>query len=573
MVSRRALIGAIPLAQILTSTGAARGAFPQGGGEVRLLADLPALNHSGVALPAGRYSVASDLTVTRDIMLMPGAAIRIERGATLTLAGDFSAPRSTVFEGPGLVDMNRSRVPTAYPEWWGAAPGNGAVDSLPALEACLAAHPRTQLASADYYISRTWKIATPHRVICGGGKYWHGPNQGTRIIVNSGVLDVMQVGPDRKPGGPNDFLQRVEIRSLELARTLPPVPPTPGKEILAPSGLRVQYVLNCTFENISAPEHSTGYTVSAAVRSFFRGCEAFRSAPAQTQANDVFIGFHLNGYADSDLAGGNASVYLIDCLVSTGGAPPLVRSVGASLDGAFADTFLINLETSAVGIGIQAFGVARHPSASLRKTGNADLHIIMPILDQCGDAGIELVNLSNYALVDLVDPYVAVAAGGSAAIRMRDCGGQTTIAGGQFLGWGDAEHGGEAAGVACGNVDGLGLEGLELLGFGRPVMLDGCTDFDLEVAINNPDQPASQSAVRLVGCERGFIRPRVKGLASGFPVGIELSGRGNRYLSIDCSGIFPACIRGGTANILHAGGSPIRRDGNSESIMVTGMMN
>jgi hypothetical protein len=563
---------AVPLAQILASAAAAAPALAKDRGGIRLLAEIIGTNTSGNILYAGRYLVSTDLTVSGDLMLLPGAAIWVERGATLTLAGDFIAPRSTVFHGAGRIDMNRGRAVAASPEWWGAAPGDSGVDSLPALQACLAAHPSMQLGSADYYISGTWKIATPHRRICGAGNYRHGPNQGTRIIVNSGALDVIQVGPDSMPGGPNDFLQRVEIRSVELGRTVAPVPPAPGKEIQGPAGMRVQYVLNCHFENISAPEHSIGYAVSAAVRSFFRTCEAFRSMPGQKRTNDFFLGFLLNGYAETGLAGGNASIYLMDCLVSTGGSPPLERSVGVCLDGAFADSFLINLETSAVGVGIQAYGVAQHPSKSLRRTGNVDLHIVMPILDQCGQAGIELVNLSEYALVDLVDPYVAVAAGGEAAIRLRDCGGQTTITGGQLLGWTDAERGGNALGVAGATVDGLAVKGTKLLGFRQPVALDKCTDFELEVAINNLDQSASQAAVRLADCERGFVRPRIKGRVGVFPLGIELAGRGNSALSVDCTGISPACIQGAGANSLHVGGGSIRRSGNYGSILVSGLM-
>jgi hypothetical protein len=82
---------AVPLAQILASAAAAAPTLAKDRGGIRLLAELIGTNTSGKILYAGRYLVSSDLTVSGDLMLLPGAAIWVERGATLTLAGDFIA--------------------------------------------------------------------------------------------------------------------------------------------------------------------------------------------------------------------------------------------------------------------------------------------------------------------------------------------------------------------------------------------------------------------------------------------------------------------------------------------------
>ena len=556
-ISRRAFVAALPAAQL---AAAAEARAP--GTEVRLAQATSGGVDPGV-LRAGIHVVDEDLTIVSDLMLLPGAVIRVSPGRRLVLNGDFLAPIAPVFQGGGLVDLNGGSAEAAYPEWWGARPDDGAFDSLPALEAAVAAHPEVRLAPRDYFISRTWRILRGHRRIQGGGSNWQGPGRGTRIVVTSDALDVVQVGPDEKPEDVNSFLQGVVIADLELSRSRPALPPS-GRTFEAPAGLRVRHLLRCEFSRLSAREHAIGFALGGAVRTFFRDCHAFRSLNSRRPKEDVFHGFHFDGEAEIGLAGGNASVFLVDCSAGVGGGPPLVRSAGAFLDGAFADSFLINFETVTVGTGIQVIGLAASSNGGRRKTGNANLHIRMPILDQCLTTGIWISALSDYAMVDIHDPYVALAGGAATAIDLRDGQGQVSIVGGQLIGWGNFEAGGSAVGIAGRRCEGLSVSQVKLLGLRRPVELDRCVDFSLEAAINNPDQASEGAAVRVRDCERGWLRPRIKGKGA-FAAALLLEGA-NERLSIDVTGVEPAAVRGGEAAFVRGAAGSAR----GQTIRVTG---
>lgn len=526
-----------------------------------LAADLP-----GITLPAGRHVVASNLTVRADVFLMPGAIIDVAAGKTLTLLGDFRAPIGRVFTGQGRIDLNRSRATEAYPEWWGAGRDDSQIDSLPALQACVAAHPITILGAADYFISATWKIALPHRRIWGAGKYWHGPNQGTRIVVTNGQSDVIQIGFDTAPSAPNNYLQSIDIRWLEVSRSAAPE----GRDAAAAAGMRIRFVLNCLIEGISASEHAIGFSLIGAVRSYIRDCQAFRSVSAVGEKKSNFWGFHLDGRTDIGLAGGNASLFLIDCNASLGGAPALSECIGAFVQGGFADSFLINFETSGVATGIVVDGMASTLGATQTKKGHANLHIAMPVIDGFSKAGIDISNVSQHGVIDITDPYIGSGIGTFAGIFLHDCKGMTTITGGQLVGWLDAENGGNAIGIYCLNAEGIGIEGTKLLGFRRPIGFDRCSDFTINAAINNPAQVASQAAIWLKDCSRAFIRTRIKGRTNAFPQGIYLRS-GNTRLSIDCIGIDPKSIQGGASNCFQAEG--VKSGVKIPSIAVTGLDN
>lgn len=529
MVSRRQLIGRMSAAALVGPAAALAQDSPGGAGA--LGSALP-----GITLSPGRHVVASNLTVRADVLVMPGATIEVTAGRTLTLLGDFQAPIGHVFTGPGRIDLNASRAAAAYPEWWGAARNDSSRDSLPALRACVAAHPVTLLGAADYFISDTWKIDTSHRRIWGAGKNWGGPNQATRIVVIGGEKDVVQLGFDRAPsGGINAFLNSVDFRWMELARSAAPV----VREGDGAAGLRIRYTFDCLVEGVSADEHTIGFSIFGAVYTHMARCKAFRSVSGGSR----FWGFHLDGRRSIGLAGGNASLYLTDCGTATGGSPGLSESVGMFLQGGFADSFIENFETSGIAVGIRVDGMADKLDASVARTGHANLHITHPILDQTSATGIELTALSAYAAVDIVDPYIGPSPVALAAIFIHRCKGLVTIIGGQAIGWYNAVHGGNAIGVYGQDAEGIGLHGLKLVGFRRPLGFENCRDLTIDAMINNPGEPAAQAAITLLNCHHGQIRCRIKGLTGAFPNAVELRG-GNHHLTIDTAGIDGSCLKG-----------------------------
>lgn len=554
------MLRSVPLAALLTTADAAPAA---------LAASALRVPAQGIVLVPGTYSVDEDLSVSGSVLVQPGARIVVAKGRTVTFKGDFQAPAEHVFIGTGRVDLNASRALVARAEWWGAVADDPQVDCLPALEAAIAAHGWVVLAPGDYHVSDTLRIAVPNRRVEGATGHVAGRTTITRLVLTRAGGDVVQVGPDRDPGGTGKFLPGIVLRLLELSRSVPTAAAT-SMEQGGPAGLRVQYATACRFENLTSMEHATGYLLRGVVRSFLSNCSAFRSRSGA--ADDSFVGFLFDGSADFGLAGGNASLYVDECVASTGGNPRLGRSIGAYLPGAFSDIYLTRFEMAAMSDGIVVDGLAAAGDTRRTRTGNVNLHITAPILDAVSHAGLTLSRLAPYAVVDVIDPYVAPLPGSLASIYVHDGAGMTTITGGQLIGWYDAEQGGNAVGVHAVNAAGLTVRGLKILGHRRPFGMTGCRDFDVDVAIGNPHEVAAQAAVQLAACDRGSIRVRVTGADSAFPQGVRLDGQANQHISVDVTGIDPAAIRGGGVNKLLWDRTPIRTAGPFGTHLATGIM-
>jgi|GEM_PF-1837129 len=494
----------------------------------------------GIVLGPGIHEVSHNTTVTKDVMVLPGGRISVAAARKLTFLGDFQAPVGPVFIGPGTIDLTRSHAPVAHPEWWGALPDDPSLDCLAGLRSCLAAHHTMILGAGDYFIGDTFVVDHEYRRIWGAGYRSNGANQGSRLVLVQGAGAVLRVGTEQKPPSVNNFLQGIDIRWIELSRARPIES--------GAVGMRVSFVLFSRFESISAREHTTGFAISGAVRTYFQDCLAFRSLDGVDGRQSIFRGFDLNGQREIGLAGGNASVYLVDCNTTIGGRPPLREAVGILMQGAFADTYIINFETSEVPVGIRIEGMADSLGAGRRRSGHADVHIRMPILDQCGTSGIEIKNTSDHCLIDIVDPYVALAPGALAAIFLSSVRGLATIAGGQIICWVDADSGGNGIGFYAVDSEGFEITGAKLLGARRPLTLVRCRDFAISAAINNPDQSASQAAVWLQDCAHGRLNVRAKGRKGAFPQGIYLDGDNNDSLVIEVGGFDPSAIVGGTSN-------------------------
>lgn len=466
-------------------------------------------------LPAGLHKVPTNLTIKGDLVLSPGARIEIARGATLTVLGQFAAPVGPVFSGEGRADLNRSRTPHAHPEWFGAEADNGAADCLPGLRACLAAHPVMILRAADYWLSDTFVVERPFTRIWGAGYRGADRGQGTRLLVRSGSADVLRVGPDRAPGSVNDFLQGVDIRWLELGRTMP-VEPGPRGE---PAGLRLQYVLVCQFEGLSSRESGIGFAAVGAVRTYLRDCIAFRSLPGKVRG--TWRGFQLGGYESVGLAGTNGSLFVTDCNVSIGGSPGVEDAVGMLLEGGFADTFVINLEVTSLTTGIRIDGAAQR-IGGMASVGHANLHLRMPIIDQCGSVGIDIRATSEHALIEISDPYIAISPRGAAAIRATGARGATTIVGGQLIGR-SARNSTSAAGLALRGSSGIDVTGLKIADFAVPVSLSDCTGIALSGQVHNPQVRTGSPAIALQHCRNVSVRMRISGADQPFASGVSLS--------------------------------------------------
>lgn len=545
-VSRRALL---PLSVALAGAGLASAA-PASAAE-----PLRAGEH-GYALAAGVYRVDANMRIDADLKLAPGAVIEIAPGATLQLSGHFEAPLSRVFAGSGRVDLNHGRTPHAHPEWWGAAPGDSGRDSLAAMQACHAAHPVMQLLPADYYLSDTLVVERAFSRITGSGFRGTDGWQGTRLILTNGRGDVMRVGPRSRPPSVNDFPQNIEIRSLALCRSAP-VDAGAGRQ---PVGLAASYLLYARFEQVSAAEHGTSFLLHGLVRSQLIDCVAFRSIPG-VQSGQPWRGFLLDGMSDIGLAGGNASLFMTDCNATIGGNPGVSDSVGLLLEGAFADSFITNFEATAVAVGIRVDGQTARIGDRARN-GHVNLHIRMPIVDQCGDAGIVIRDTSAHMMIDLAEPYVAVAPQGRAGIRCEAMHGSLAIQGGQLVGTTNSAAGGTAVGLLVNDSEGLQVRGLKILEHAAPVELSACRGFALQGWIGNPRHATPRDAALLRDCARGTVALLVVGRDRAFGGGVAIEGTARR-LRIDTTGHDDAALSGGEDNRVRRRGRPVPVQGDS----------
>lgn len=90
-----------------------------------------------IVVPDG-ITISANLTVPANVTLSVrrDARVTIASGVTLTVNGEFSAPRGRVFFGDGSVVLAGGG--DVFPEWWGAK-GDGTTDSSTAVKNCVAA--------------------------------------------------------------------------------------------------------------------------------------------------------------------------------------------------------------------------------------------------------------------------------------------------------------------------------------------------------------------------------------------------------------------------------------------------
>ena len=520
----------------------------------------------------GTYVVSASVVFAGTVAMLRGAVLQLAVGVTATFSGGFAADVYRVFAGAGAVVLNRALVREGYPEWWGAL--TGGADCLAALQAAIVALPIVQLQAADYFISNTLNIATSHVALCGVSKRWGGANQATRIVVRSSTADTIFIGTVARPRDVNSFLQQVEIRNLDVTRAAPVAPPSAGSEISGAAGIRMQLTLFTYIEQVNSSEHTLGFVLNGTVRTHMKDCLAFRSQPGMSSSNDVFIGYLLNGNADIGLAGGNASTYLTDCTAGTGGiaqsptfASPggraLTDSTGFALAGAPVDTFLLRPEASVVNNGIAIAGDAS-------QAGNADVHIINPVLDQFGLHGLLISGVGNYGAISVVSGYYAPAGTSTAfCMRVMNSTGMTALTNNQCITWGNPL----ALGLSIENSSGVVAKSNMYLGARRAITLIRATNCEISDVIHNPRETASQAAVLLLdSSSRNRIAPIVKGMAGAFPQGIALSGASNSFNELTCTGVDPACIVGGSADKLLINGVSVVVTGLTGNNLASGIM-
>lgn len=456
---------------------------------------------------------------------------------------------------------------TGRPEWFGAQVNDGRADCAPAIEACIALCPITQLAQADYFIRRTLVIDRGRRTLRGTARYASDEGQGTRIILQGSApgihnADVLLVGSVRKPPVVHDsYPTGIHLSDLTLIRDGASGPHASGDLRRYPAGLRASYLVHCTFSRITSLESSVGFYFGGTVYTKVDDCLAQRTRAGNRTGPDLAAGFFLDGTPEIGLAGGNASIYLDRCL-SVGQHAAHVRPAGLVAEGAFVDSFIDRFEAARVDTGMR---FSARGAGGVGQT--VDLHLRHCVLDGCGANGIELdLTGTQMASVEIIDPYVyASGAGGAAGIVVRDGGGLVTITGGQVHGlFRDGS-------LLLRRTRGVRVQGLKLHEGARPVVIENSGALQIEPQVSNMTRRTDAFAVTCAKVYRSAINPLVIGAPGMLGGGIALDASCN-YVSANTSAVDPGCFAavdaarklqfGGANAVGGAGAAPFARAGN-----------
>jgi hypothetical protein len=493
-----------------------------------------------ILIPGGAFRIGAAVSISSHCRIEAGGSLIVEAGTSVAFEAGFEAPLTQVFSGPGVVRFDPRFHTVGHPEWWGArgwlphqpAPGP---DCLAALTACVEACPVTELQAVDYWISSTWKVATDTRTIRGVGTNGQGPNMATRILLRSSDLDVVQIGPDRQPsGGANAFLSRAELTNVTLLRTLAPAAPASG--VGGPSGLRLQFALDCRIIDVWSLESTNGFYAAGVVYSAFEGCHATRINAGTTPGNDYFAGFLLDSRPRIGMNTGLASLYIRNrCGVHAGGrASP---TYGVRTIGGFTDLFIDSFECSSTQNGLYFDGESdlAFPSENLRVSNC--------VLDQVR-TGIALLQGNATTNVTLVNNYCApsAAAGGSIGILIRQtpkggAGGAISLVGNELIG-----SGGETVGLMIDRSAGVVAAANVYTDLDRPVVLQSASNCRVTDRISNVARRAGGAAISLETCQSCVIDPMIGGAVGAFKGGVALAG--GRRIEVRCSGIDGGAVAG-----------------------------
>jgi hypothetical protein len=422
------------------------------------------------------------------------------------------------------------------PEWFGAETGNSAFDNRTALGACLALCPVVLLGSKDYWISGTWKANTPYRTI-RGGTYGDGYNTGTgtRVLSTDASANVFQLGPDSAPGSMSSYLRNVVVENVTFGHGVTLTAPGVGSEGNAVKAVRVQYVLNCRIDRVSAWEPFIGFSFYGAVRTIVKDWKVLRTM-AHSGTGDFCRAIWCVG-SPAIAAGGNPSLFLTDGAFEC--SPSLsITKQAVYADGEFADLFIDGLETSAAtnAVAINGSGSGNY--------GRIDLHIRNIIADQCAGAAIDVQGLNAQALVTISGGYVQAKSSATAVVWLRGGAGRISVGGGLQIVCAEA---GSTIGLYVNGQPNVTVdETVSILDCPTPFTVDGTSPGgEFRGFINNPIVgDNTKYAVSLSGQTRWKLCPSIDGKNNAFAQAVFLIGSSNTDVSIDPTNVKAAVTSG-----------------------------
>lgn len=424
------------------------------------------------------------------------------------------------------------------PEWFGVVPNSSgaAATNDVRIAACYALVPHTRFGPFDYWTTTTIKANINHHKISGcGEKYNDQFGAMTRIVCTSGSVDIMLIGPDAQPATINDMPQGIQVHDIFLARSVAPVISSNCR------GLLMRWVLNALAVNVKTDGNMIGIEAQGTVHCFQINCDAVRAVAGTGGGTDYFVGNYANGGGNIGAAGGNASLYIVDCTAGCNYGPlqSATGSIGFKADQGFTDVWYWNPETTNFYI---AQGVFGNDSGAL-VFSNVDFMIDHPIHDQFKYCGLYITDVASAGSVEIEKPYFGPTNGARACYWVNSSEGAVMLRGGQFI------MGGAPLTQAILLATGRGCSVLDypvIVEHGNtyPVCgLGDISDAKIEVFGKNPTVSAG-ALVQLAGtCAAVIVEPMASGKAAAFQYGIQVVGAGDARCEYRVSGLNSACLQ------------------------------
>lgn len=530
-----------------------------------------ATSGSDYFVPAGNYKITQNIASSiGSAYFTQGSVLNIAGGLTINLNGVVAGWYQifNITGGPLASTVTIGKPGIGFAEWWGASPTNAAVDSGPAIQACLNTAKITQLRGLPYYIgnpsmavgSYCLKIQTPGRVLQGFGPTQFANGNLTQLIIQSPTASGILVGFNTDPGGPGLWLEGVRVKDLTIARNVGtyPLANPPTGSANSPTGLRLQWASLCYIEHVYSIEHTFGFATYGTVVCHYVDCRALRYTAGTTPSNDFWAAFFQDNSAVTGLNSGNASLYYQNCGAFSNvgaGGPTFINNVGIESASGFTDTFIDKLETGQTMYGIYMTG-RQHTAADYQ---TEDLIITNCVLDSPTIAAIFILNSGPDTAVQISGCYMAPAtgAGGSCGILMSQVFGSVGITGNQTI----SAAGNTSIGLSLSNCSGVTSINNIYTDISLPVAVLTCSNIRVRDTINAVIVAPPVCAVAFDTVQRGTIECQVyASLPIAIATGVKLIGACN-FIEVNCTGIDPLHITGGSANKLLANGTQITTTG------------
>ena len=526
-----------------------------------VFATADAAGAGGLIIPAGTYLVSTNVTFVTPVIMNSGAILNIATGVTVTFTGGFQAGVYRVFNitGTGEVVFNWQNLIVGYPEWWGAA-ANQTVNSYAGITASLKACKVTQLSSGTYLTNDTIKIIYANRVLRGTSELYVGVEEATRLLVTSGTINTLQIGPDNNPGGVANFLYGIVVENLYVARNIAPVISSGCTGVIA------KFTVSTQLNNVKSAEHIYSFQFIGTVGLIATNCKASRSAAGTGAGADLWYGYYVNGLINVGFAGGNASIYLNYCTAGCNiTALQTNNSAGFYMNGGFSDTFLESPETVTCNVGI----IVEGDSSTSNLGSNLDLMIRNPVHDQFGTWGIYFNNINRFGSAIINSGYYGASATADFGVYVLNSLGAVTIQGGQFV----MANATTANAIAIANSDGVIVDNAQILECSvQAVSLIDSDNCDIRPLVKNYSRSILSAVQLLSNCTHNYVAPNLYGAAALAALGVQLVGATNTYNEVNCTLINPTVLTGGSANKLSINSVSITATGLTGTNLVSGVM-